>query len=146
MTRVIAEAVIEGRYIADKTAPRVASLAAVDRTPSISASASTVDNVAHVAESTERDPMERCIHDLPRAQCDYCRVEKPIPVYYSAGGIHFHLDVNCQAFREGQQAVADRGGVPAPVQTGMLHIISQSRNACRTCARPRLTRGARDGH
>jgi hypothetical protein len=145
MTRVIAEAVIEGRYIADKTAFRVASLTAADRAVSVPAASDPPADAAHTAQSVERDPLERCIHDLPRAQCDYCRVEKPTFVYYSAGGIHFHLDVDCQAFREGQQAVADRGGVPAPVQTGMLHIISQSRNACRTCARPRLTRGARDG-
>lgn len=80
-----------------------------------------------------------CKHgELNPQFCSICRDSEPQErksVYFTAGGQHFHLKTDCSALLEGQQLVRDRGGNPAPLQSGYLDVVKHSRKPCKTCTR-----------
>ena len=90
----------------------------------------------------EDDP---CKHAYPtRAQCPTCSKasaedEKPVVVYFTAGGEAYHFDRNCTALEYGQTLVDERDGTRAPIQTAYEHIIKLDRSPCKTCKRKRAS-------
>jgi hypothetical protein len=78
-----------------------------------------------------------CRHGWPDPTlCPICQsnpATPPVTVYFTAGGQHFHSTHRCTALAEGQRIVAERGGVPAPIETGYLDIVAMKRKPCRTC-------------
>lgn len=70
--------------------------------------------------------------------CAICRDEVPQSreiVYFTSGGQHFHRNPKCTSLAEGQALVAERGGIPALLDTGYLETVRQTRKACKTCAK-----------
>ena len=75
-----------------------------------------------------------CKHGIDISWCSTCKHSGS--VYTTAGGTHYHRDVNCHSLRSGQEHVERRGGRPALLKTVMLSsALIDGRDPCRTCCR-----------
>jgi hypothetical protein len=89
---------------------------------------------------SDASDLDLCRHgEMNPALCPICSVEKPHDrrsVYFTSGGLHYHLDHSCVALAVGQSLVDGRRGSPSPLESGYLDVVRTSRKPCKTCARP----------